>query len=193
MASRKGTLPVAYDRELYEYEKMIGKRLTSGKKPLKALSARHRQIIALHVQGYSNNSIATILDMSHIAVSHVLTDPLTQSVLSTFKESWVAELAALGALAVDAVREGLLSQDKGVALRAADQFFKTQGTYKQDANAGNETAEDVISRVLTVMEVSADAVRQAAISQRRPTKIIDTSARNMTDGRDQPGNNEASD
>jgi hypothetical protein len=192
-----GTLPVEYDREVYTVEKLMGVRTKTGMMPVKRLTARHRQIISLHLQGYSNNTIASLLDLSAVNVCHILQDPKVKDILEQFHQSWMQELESLGGLAVDAVRGALLSEDHNISLKAADKYFRTQKMYTNEQEATKETAEDVISRALEVMGTQADTIREVARSS-RANRIIDTTSRDITNGsditgvsKDSPRNNES--
>lgn len=136
---------------LYEEDKALGRRLANGAKPIKKLNVRHRQLIALFLEGYSNNDVALILKMTPSRTSILRNDPLIAAVVNRHIEDADAQLAALFPKAVQKVSDGLDSPDPAVYLRASDQLFKTQAKFKEAATTGPQvTAEDVARQVIKV-------------------------------------------
>lgn len=137
--------------QLYAEDKKLGRRMANGAKPLKKLSARHRQLISLCLQGYSNNEIAVILDYTVSRVSLIRNDPLVQQALESFLSDADQQLAQLLPKAVNAISRGLDSGDLNHALSAADKVFKTQGKFKENAERKQAvTAEDVARQIIQV-------------------------------------------
>lgn len=135
----------------YREDKLMGRRLTTGAKPLVRLKPIHRQVFALHMSGVSNIDIATIVDRDPSWISTVLRDPLMRSIIGRTIDDLDNELRALFAQAVRALRDGLdpAKADLRTRLRAADQFWRTQGKYRDDGKDA-ATAEDVIQQILRV-------------------------------------------
>lgn len=136
-----------HDPERYRFEKIIGTRTSSGRKPLKRLNAKHRNVIALHLRCLSGRDISEITGFSESTISQILADPLAQEVIGSYVEGINAELEALMPLGVDAVRTGLMDDEPRVRLLAADRLFKATGRYAA-AEQRRESAEDVLARAL---------------------------------------------
>lgn len=151
---------VRYDREQYEYEKIIGRRRENGATKLKRLTGRHRSIIGLHLRCLSNADISLITGYSEAWISTLLSDPLSQVYIQEHIAGADKELEALAPLAVDAVRQGLQSASEGMRLKAADRFFRATGRFNDDPNKGKETAEDVIARALDAISQQAGAISE---------------------------------
>ena len=136
---------------LYEQDKAMGNRMPNGAAKLKKLNLNHRRLIALVLQGYSNNDIALVLTLTVSRVSIIRNAPLVQEVLSRHLDDCDQQLSALLPAAVDAVKRGLDSGNPKDSLRAADLLFKTQGKFKEGGeDKQNVTAEDVARQIIEV-------------------------------------------
>ncbi len=138
-----------YDAQQYQDDKLLGIRMDSGAAKLEKLKPVHRQIFALHMSGYSNNDVARAVGKTPSWVSTVINDPLMQTLISQVNDDLDGELRALFPMALDTLRKGMNSEDKKIALRASDQFFRTQGKYRE-AGVRDQTAEDVIRQILEI-------------------------------------------
>lgn len=98
-----------------------------GGKGLRSLSIKHRQIIALHLQGISGTKIGETLHCTAGMVYHTINDPLAKKVIDHYISGVENDLEALLPLAVDAVRSGLEHGNPDVKLRAVDKFTKLSG------------------------------------------------------------------
>ena len=127
---------------------------TRGAKPLKKLSAKHRQIIALLLQGYSNNAVAEIFAMTPSRISIIRNDPLVQEVMGRHLNDADQQLGALLPEAVDAVKRGLHSEKH--AMKAAEMVLKSAGKFKEDERgSGPATAEDVAAEIIRIRSEGA--------------------------------------
>jgi predicted transcriptional regulator len=174
-----------YQTELYEMEKILGKRTATGALKLKRLKPLHRHIIACHQRGYSNRDIAHLMDITEITVSRTLNDPLAQELMKEFSEGIDHEMEGLMALGVDAIRNALQDNDKKISLKASDQLFRAMGKYnhtQDDPNKVKDTAEDVIARVLNVMENQSESIKEL-VRPSRP-RAIDTNFVEVTNNGD---------
>lgn len=118
-----------------ETEKVLGRRMPSGKMRLKELKPVHMKIVAMHLQGMKGTKIAESffaqgIKLSAASINSVLRDPLAKDVIERFREAYHEELLALGSLATDAVRDGLESGDKELRLKAVDRFVKLRGDHE---------------------------------------------------------------
>lgn len=160
-----------YDPAQYQFEKIIGKRLTTGHTGFKRLSARHKNVIALHLRCLSNRDIAFVTGLDDVHVGRILKDPLCQEIIGNYLDDMDNELLSLAPLAVDAVRSALGDGDAKVRLNAADKYFKATGKYAR-AEGGGETAEDVLARALArVASDNATALRQ--LTRTPPIRVIE--------------------
>ena len=148
-----------HDPATYDYEKIIGKRTPGGNHKLKRLRPVHRKIIALHLHGMTAGEIEIVTGFNQSAVYRILGDPLSQAYIQAHTAGADMELEALAPKAVDALRNGLESDDDRTALNAADKFFKATGRYGRVETA-KETAEDVIMRMLSIAENQSGAIRE---------------------------------
>lgn len=131
--------------------------------PFKRIKMKHRRIIALHVSGHANADIARMLDVTSTAVAQTLANPKVQPILASIYEQFDKELKALYPLAIDAMRDAMNSDEHGAALKAADLYFKTQGTYERKEEAGH-TAESIIE---VILEKAEGLVRKVKYTERK--------------------------
>ena len=169
-----------YTKEQYEIEKANGTRRENGAKPLKRLKSKHLRLIALHLQGYSNQDIAEAAGVSQAWLSIILSDPLTEQYLSQFRKEQEARLTGLYARSLDAVQDSLeatLSDDRpnhSVRLKGADLAFKLNNSYEK-ASESVLTAEDVIERMLQVnvgVQINAGALSESNEQQIESQKVL---------------------
>ena len=166
--------PPPYDPEQYQFEKVIGKRLSSGSASLKRLSARHKNVIAMHLRCLSNRDIAFVTGMSEVNVGKILRDPLCQEIIGSYLDDMDGELLSLAPLAVDAVRSGLTSDDAKVQLNAADKYFKATGKYAK-AESGVETAEvRSATKALRGETITGDGSRAIPLARARLVRESET-------------------
>lgn len=143
----------------YLVEKRIGLRRENGAMKLKKLTARHLRIIGMHLEGFSVEQIAVSMPCSIPTVSRIVNDPLSQVILKRVYEDRQGELQSLGGVAIQAVREGLgPEQPIGVRLRAVDRYAKVRETMLSKDKI-DESAEDVIARMLSRMNITAENVQ----------------------------------
>ena len=136
----------------YEAEKRQGLRRTNGARKLKKLSNRHLKIIGLHLEGKSGEYIADAMRVTFITVSRVLNDPLATNLISTVYRDRQGEIDALAGKAVDAVRNGLGSDNERVRLTAVGSFAKLKETIGKEETSA-KTAEDVVAEIFSKMPI----------------------------------------
>jgi hypothetical protein len=125
------------------------------------------------------------MDVTEITVSRTLNDPLAQELMKEFSEGIDHEMEGLMALGVDAIRNALQDNDKKISLKASDQLFRAMGKYnhtQDDPNKVKDTAEDVIARVLNVMENQSESIKEL-VRPSRP-RAIDTNFVEVTNNGD---------
>lgn len=145
---------IGYSSHQYQIERATGQRNPNGTRPLKRLSAVHRQMIQLHLSGLPGSEIAERTGKTQASVSRILNDPLAQREIDRVLRETDQEFAALYTQGVRVIREALDAttvQNKpahNTRLKAADMLLKAQGKY-QDSE-GRETAEDVVKQIVNV-------------------------------------------
>jgi len=146
-------MDLEYSPEEYLEEKRNGSRLPNGAMPLKRLTAKHKQIILMHLSGLSNNEIALASGRTPVSISRILHDPLAEPEISRLLKDTEKEFEALYPKSVERLREAMDAETLAktpaytTRLKAVDIYFRASGKY-QDADTGKETAEDVIQRIL---------------------------------------------
>ena len=152
--------PKARRENAYDVEKVLGIRQPSGASKLKKLSPIHKQIIAMHLSGYSTEEVANNTGYSHSHVYKILSDPLAAALISSFSTRMDNELRAMEPLTISAMRDALESGDMKDRLKAVDIFNKMAGHYIKEEGAssdfGGHTAESLVAQALSVAQ---DAVR----------------------------------
>ena len=131
-------------------------------KGLKALTVKHRQIIALHLQGIAGTRIGEALNCSAGMVYHTINDPLAKKVIDHFISGVENDLEALLPLAVDAVRSGLESASDDTKLKAVDKFTKLSGRDEKEAATGMNISIMGDARIRFVSELKELTERSPA-------------------------------
>ena len=111
----------------YYADKLIGKRRITGAANLRRLTARHRRIIAMHLEGLTSNEIAYTLCCTATTISRILHDPLVCGLLSAHNSVIDKELEAMAPMAAQAIRSAMESTDHKIALQAVDRWAKITG------------------------------------------------------------------
>ncbi len=170
-----------YDPQVYQFEKIIGRRTKTGELKLRRLKPLHRQMIAMHIGCFSNRDIAFQMNIDEITVSRVLRDPLSQEIINIYAEGIDAELEALLPLGVDVLRKSLLSDSAKIALQGADKLFRALGKFNHTGDEEKrETAEDVIQRALGIAQGSVDIVKE--ITRRDRPQALEIDFERVSDG-----------
>jgi len=170
-----------YDPQVYQFEKIIGRRTKTGELKLRRLKPLHRQMIAMHIGCFSNRDIAFQMNVDEITVSRVLRDPLSQEIINVYAEGIDAELEALLPLGVDVLRKSLLSDSAKIALQGADKLFRALGKFNHTGDEEKrETAEDVIQRALGIAQGSVDIVKE--ITRRERPQALEIDFERVSDG-----------
>ena len=142
--------PTGYSPVLYNIQKDIGIRRENGAAKLQKLKPIHKQIIAMHLSGIPATEISAVLNLKYGNVHRVLNDPLAKAFITDFDDMTRKEFDALRFKANAAIRAGLDGNDIHTRLRSADLFSKRAGDYHPKLVESQETAEDVIKRILAL-------------------------------------------
>lgn len=129
------------------------------RKSLRRLSARHKAIITMHLQGKKGTDIARTMGCTAATVYSIIKDPLSQRVIEHFTNGFDSDLKALFPLVIDAVRDGLESQDKELRLKAVDRFQKLTGRGEQRGERTSVNVNiigDVRARLVNEIKQAAD-------------------------------------
>jgi predicted transcriptional regulator len=115
----------------------------------KSLAGDHKFMVEMHIAGFTNKEIAEQLGCTPTTVSHVILSPLGQEFIARRIAGLDNEFLGLYSDVIQAVRDGLNTQDISTRLVAADKWLKAHGKYspKSDGTA-KLTAEDVIAKLL---------------------------------------------
>lgn len=141
-------------------------------KGLKALTVKHRQIIALHLQGIAGTKIGETLHCTAGMVYHTINDPLAKKVIDHFITGVENDLEALLPLAVDAVRSGLRSGSDDTKLKAVDKFTKLSGRDEKEEKSGMNITIMGDARVRFVSELKELTAKASPPSPPTP-KVIE--------------------
>ena len=159
-------------------EKESGLRLQSGAKKLKGLKGPHYMCISLHLAGIKQTEIASLCKKSVTWVCRTLGDPLAKAEIVRRSIMLDSDLFALQGKVVDALRAALTnSTEPAIQLRAAEQWFKVHGRFKDAATSESFSAEDLVKRVLERQNVAqAQAVVHVHLGEKeRSTVLIEDS------------------
>jgi len=179
-----------YDPQVYQFEKIIGRRTKTGELKLRRLKPLHRQMIAMHIGCFSNRDIAFQMNVDEITVSRVLRDPLSQEIINVYAQGIDSELEALLPLGVDVLRKSLLSDSAKIALQGADKLFRALGKFNHTGDEEKrETAEDVIQRALGIAQGSVDIVKE--ITRRERPQALEIDFERVSDGNDSDSSDKA--
>lgn len=126
----------------------------------RVFSPLERKILALHLDGYTAAQISHLVGPTPQKIHALLRTSEVQELLAEVAEYHKLELAQLTGPAIGAVRRGLNSGNENVALKAADMVFNSQGINKQTERT-DETGEDVVRRMMRVIEEKADGSSRA--------------------------------
>jgi hypothetical protein len=150
---RPANLPALTDADgrllpKYLVEKITGVRRETGSLKLKRLTTRHMKMIGMRLEGLPLEQIAMQMSCTVATASRVLNDPLARNLLQRIYSDREDQLKALAGPATEAVRAALAKdQPMGVRLRGVDRYTKMREVMLPK-DAANETAEDVIQRIL---------------------------------------------
>lgn len=142
----------------------------SKRKGLKRLGPVHHQIVALHLEGRSNNEIAASVNRSPTTVSIILNDPLVEKFIMELVGTQKTRLSALTPLAVDGIRENLTRGSLDQKLKASKVVLESQGLNKPNGEEDTETAEDVAKRIINQVNLQVNVDGKTT-----ETKVIEES------------------
>lgn len=158
-ANLPAIIPPPYSTIEYERDKYIGRRRKNGALKLKRLTARHMDIISMHLQGLSGEDIAAEKNCTVVTVSRILHDPLAKGLISLIYKNRQGEIDALAGKALEAIRDGL-SDKQGIRVRlgAVDKFNKLKDTIGE-GDETVKTAEDVVAAIFAGLKIEGTNVQ----------------------------------
>ena len=160
-----------YSSDRYQEEKRLGVRDSDGSRPPQKLKPIYIKIIEMHLAGLPNRRIAEEVGKTEAWISIILNKGPVKRLIARIMEGRERELSALFGEAIGVIRKGLSDTNLNVALKASDQFFRTQGKYK-DSVKKPETAEDVMRRVVDYYK--ANGITKVRVSETRITHRPDS-------------------
>ena len=120
---------------------------------LKKLSNKHKQAIALVLQGMSRADVSEAVGFVPEYVTMLLQQPLAKEHIANVNRALDTQLEGLYGKSVEAISKGLNHQDPDVALRAAKVQMQATGRLEPQ-EGGKKTAEDVVSAILLGVNVN---------------------------------------
>ncbi len=129
----------------------------SGGKPasvLKKLNPRHKKAVQLHLQGTTLQKISDQTGLSPTWVCKILKSKAAKKQIAEYSDYFDQVFLAQYTKSIAAVRDGLQDPDINVRLKAADTYFKAHGKYKDATRGDGQTAEDLIQRIMKMMNDS---------------------------------------
>ena len=139
----------------YEEEKQLGLRRADGSMNLTQLKPIHHRMLALYMAGFSQTDIARTLQKTDATISRWLHDPLVLLELDRFYKSQQLRLKAIAGKAVDAVDQALDADSLSDRLKGVDRYTKLRESLG-DKDQGENTAEDVIERLLQQINIQVN-------------------------------------
>ena len=115
------------------------------KEPLKRLTPKHYEMIALHLKGLKLAEIAERIGCTYATAWRVLKDPLAKQIIEEFYEIYKIDLIGLFPLAVDAVKKGLQDEDSKTQLLAVDRFVKLKESVVDDRSDGTQVNITIVN------------------------------------------------
>jgi len=149
-------------KSLVELNRYLGIVNPEKERPLAFLRDRDKQMLLLYLQGTPPTQIVDELKTSMGRFRRVMKSDLGKLVIDDYFQFCDQEFSTLYQLSVDAIRQGLESEDIDTKLKAADKFLKAHGKYDK-AVSKEATAEDVVRRIL---EVRKDSIRMVEETRR---------------------------
>jgi len=120
---------------------------------LKKLSNKHKQAIALVLQGMSRVEVSEAVGFVPEYVTMLLQQPLAKEHIANVNRALDTQLEGLYEKSVEVIAKGLRHQDPDVALRAAKVQMQATGRL-EPRDEGKKTAEDVVSAILLGVNVN---------------------------------------
>jgi hypothetical protein len=114
---------------------------------LKKLSQKHKTIVALHAQGVDRFEIAQVAECTPEYVSMIAAQPLAKQYLAELEQYMDSRMKTLYGRSVDAIANGLDSDNEEIALKAARLQLEATGKMKTERK-DVQSAEDVVAAIL---------------------------------------------
>lgn len=125
---------------------------------LKKLSNKHKNAIALLLQGLSHDEVAEAVGFRKEYMTVLLKQPLAKDYIRSLNEAMDVRLKALFGRSVDAIADGLNSQSSETKLKAAKLQMQATGRLEPEDD-GRKTAEDVVTAILMGVKVDVNVNR----------------------------------
>lgn len=150
---RRGAYPLMYvpnsGRRISKYmrEKQLGIRRENGAQKLKFLTARHLQILNLHIAGRSMEQIGEVMKLSLHTVWRVISDPISKEFMKNVYSARQQEIDALLGQNVEAIRDCLEDGTRKEKLQAVSVYSRLKLAVAPETNP-QKTAEDVAAQIV---------------------------------------------
>ena len=132
------------------------------------VSLRHRFVLELHLAGHlptknkpGKSSIHELTDYSPAMIHRILANPDVQALRQQIMYYYDQEFESLFPDVIEAVSDGLVTDDMSQRLSAAKLWLKAHGRAQPQAQGGNVniTAEDVVVQILNMANTRQEEVR----------------------------------
>lgn len=125
---------------------------------LRKLSLKHKQAIALVLQGMSREDAGEAVGFTPEYITFLLQQPIAKEHIAHINRAVSTQLEALYGKSVQAMASGLNHSDPDVKLRAAKLQLQTTGRL-EPSEESKKTAEDVVSAILLGVQVNVNSPR----------------------------------
>lgn len=114
------------------------------------LTTKERAILTLQLKGCYQREIAERLNLSVTRVTQIVNSNVYITARDKFMQEVDQRFLDLKPKAIQALENGLDSEDKALALRSAETWFKARGygTYDKNTSPSTLTAEDVVQKLM---------------------------------------------
>lgn len=120
--------------------------------PDRDLDADEMLVLALFMKGIGLEAIAESTKHSLAYVRNVIYLPRAQKIISRADSLYEEEIRGMKALAVSTMRDILEHGDDKARTTMVEKYFKVAGRFDQDKSKEGQSAEDVIAKMLNVIQ-----------------------------------------
>ncbi len=129
-------------------------------------------ILSMYFKGLSLTDIARCTIHSAAFVRNTLLLPRSKEIISEVEQAYEMELSGLKGTVVKVMRDVLQQGEEKNRVAMVDKYFKAVGRFDKDP-AKTESAEDVIAKMLTILEAQGSAINN--LTQINTQQLIESS------------------
>jgi hypothetical protein len=112
----------------------------------------HLAVVAHHLRGMKHGEIERVMALKPGSVGRILRSKPARDLIAAHYAMTDAKIKGLMDKAIDALNDSLTDEDPKVKLIAANMIFRATGQYKDSDGANEETAEDVLKRIIVAVQ-----------------------------------------